>query len=125
MAYKRNKARVKGEIPEGTSRTESGIEWCKAANGKINNKRAFFSTIVEAETIAMFYKMANSYKELYSLLPYGFTECNIIKYYEDAGVPYEDFNPLPLAEQPVRKMSFEEFAAREKKRAYYWINEKN
>lgn len=112
---KRRRPSIKGEIPEGASRTEAGFAWLKAKNGKCFKKTAFYLTYIEYETIAIFRKEANSYAELYSLLPYAQTECNIIKYYEDAGVPYEDFNPIPYDEMKFKGMSFAEFVARERK----------
>lgn len=77
------------KIPKGTTKGSKGsVHW------RLPNKKQvlFSSTHAESYTIKIFLKEANSYEELISLLRYAPVERNIVKFYRDNGVRFEDFN---------------------------------
>lgn len=79
------------EIPNGTYKRDiGGAAWWLNAGDK---RPRFYSTIAESNSIAIFRQESNSYEELISKLNYAPTEVGIVKYYQNAGVPFEKFNP--------------------------------
>lgn len=75
------------EIPQGTSK-KGDVAWTL---NKQDKKARFYSTKFESDTISLFVKESNSYDELLSKLNYSPTEKNIVNWYKDNNVPFEDF----------------------------------
>lgn len=90
-AQKKYKAASK-EIPEGTrNRDIGGTAWYL---NKTDKKPKFYSTIAESNLVGLYKQESTSYEELLNKLDTGMshTEYNIVKYFKDAGVPFEEFN---------------------------------
>jgi len=75
-------------IPDGTVKGSKGdVQWKLPGKKKV----LFSSTKAESDTIAAFKAESNSYEELLSKLNYAPTERNIVKFYQDSGVKFEDW----------------------------------
>ena len=75
------------EIPVGTSKKESDVMWC--LKGK---KRAlFYSTTAQRDAIMVMRKECNDYESLIKALQYDRTAQNIVRYFQQAGIAYENF----------------------------------
>lgn len=105
-AAKQNAAKkYKGskEIPTGTFKKDiGGNAWYL---NKSDKRPKFYSTTAVANEIGMFRQESSSYEELINKLPYSPEGKAIVKYYQDAGVPFEEFNPAPYGKAQKIKES--------------------
>ena len=80
------------EIPDGTYKKDiGGAAWYLNAGDK---RPKFYSTLAQSNSIAVFRQESNSYEDLIGKLNYAPTEVEIVKYFQNAGVPFEKFNPV-------------------------------
>lgn len=87
MESAKPKIKLPKGIPEGTSKKESDVMW--RLKGK---KRAlFYSTTAQADAIRVLQGECNDYDSLINALKYDRTAQNIVRYFKDAGVPYDRF----------------------------------
>lgn len=74
-------------IPEGTSKKESDVAW----RLKGRKRALFYSTTAQRDAIRVLQKEYNDYDSLIDALKYDKTAQNIVRYFKDAGVPYDKF----------------------------------
>lgn len=88
------------EIPVGTFKKDvGGAAWYL---NKSDKKAKFYSTLAVSNEIGLLKNESNSYKELLDKLQYSPEGSAIVKYYQDAGVPYEEFNPQYNGTLPIK-----------------------
>lgn len=79
------------EIPAGTFKKDvGGAAWYL---NKSDKRPKFYSTLAVSDEIGLFRQESASYEELINKLTYSPDGRAIVKYYQDAGVPFEEFNP--------------------------------
>ena len=87
MEYTKPKIRLPKGIPEGTSKRESNVMW----RLKGRKRALFYSTTAQRDAIRVLQKEYNDYDDLINALKYDKTAQNIVRYFKDAGVPYDRF----------------------------------
>ena len=76
-------------IPKGTTKGATGsVHWTLPNKKKV----LFSSTQAESHVIAMFKKECTSYDELIQKLRYAPVERNIVRFYQNNGVKFEDWH---------------------------------
>lgn len=87
MECPKSKIKLPKDIPVGTSKKESDVMWL--LKGK---KRAlFYSTTAQRDAIMVMRKECNDYESLIKALQYDRTAQNIVRYFQQAGIAYENF----------------------------------
>lgn len=81
------KIKFPADIPVGTSKKGSDVMW--RLKGK---KRAlFYSTTAQRDAIRVMRNECNDYESLIKALQYDRTAQNIVRYFQQAGISYENF----------------------------------
>lgn len=79
------------EIPAGTFKKDvGGAAWYL---NKSDKRPKFYSPMAVSNEVGLLRQESNSYEELINKLTYSPDGRAIVKYYQDAGVPFEEFNP--------------------------------
>ena len=87
MEYSKPKIKLPKDIPVGTSKKESGVAW----RLKGRKRALFYSTTAQKDAIRVLQKECNDYDSLIDALKYDKTAQNIVRYFKEAGVPYDRF----------------------------------
>ena len=87
MESTKPKIRLPKGIPEGTSKRESNVMW----RLKGRKRALFYSTTAQRDAIRVLQEEFNDYDSLINALKYDKTAQNIIRYFKEAGVPYDKF----------------------------------
>ena len=87
MEYSKPKIKLPKDIPVGTSKKESDVAW----RLKGRKRALFYSTTAQKDAIRVLQKEYNNYDDLINALKYDKTTQNIVRYFKDAGVPYDKF----------------------------------
>ena len=87
MEASKSKIKLPKDIPVGTCKKESDVMW--RLKGK---KRAlFYCTTAQRDAIMVMRKECNDYESLIKALQYDRTAQNIVRYFQQAGIAYENF----------------------------------
>lgn len=87
MEYQKPKIKLPKDIPVGTSKKESNVAW----RLKGRKRALFYSTTAQRDAIRVLQEECNDYDSLINALKYDKTAQNIVRYFKDAGVPYDNF----------------------------------
>lgn len=87
MESSKPKIKLPKDIPVGTSKKESGVAW----RLKGRKRALFYSTTAQKDAIRVLQKECNDYDSLIGALKCDKTAQNIVRYFKDAGVPYDRF----------------------------------
>ena len=87
MESSKSKIKLPKDIPVGTSKKESGVAW----RLKGRKRALFYSTTAQKDAIRVLQKECNDYDSLIDALKYDKTAQNIVRYFKEAGVPYDRF----------------------------------
>ena len=87
MESPKPKIKLPKDIPVGTSKKESDVAW----RLKGRKRALFYSTTAQRDAIRVLQKEYNDYDSLIDALMYDKTAQNIVRYFKDAGVPYDRF----------------------------------
>ena len=87
MESSKPKIKLPKDIPVGTSKKESVVAW----RLKGRKRALFYSTTAQKDAIRVLQKECNNYDDLINALKYDKTAQNIVRYFKDAGVPYDKF----------------------------------
>lgn len=87
MESSKPKIKLPKDIPVGTSKKESNVAW----RLKGRKRALFYSTTAQRDVIRVLQKECNDYDSLIDALKYDKTAQNIVRYFKDAGVPYDRF----------------------------------
>ena len=87
MEYTKPKIRLPKGIPEGTSKRESNVMW----RLKGRKRALFYSTTAQRDVIMVMRKECNDCESLIKALQDVRTAQNIVRYFQQAGIAYENF----------------------------------
>lgn len=87
MQYPKPKIKLPKDIPIGTSKKGSAVAW----RLKGRKRALFYSTTAQKDAIRVLQEECNDYDSLIKALQYDRTAQNIVRYFQQAGIAYENF----------------------------------